>query len=523
MSGKFYLTTPLYYVNARPHIGHSYTNIAADVLARWQKLLGKDVLFLTGTDEHGQKIEKAASEAGLSPKEFTDQISATFRDLWPKLNVEPTDFIRTTEKRHIDAVQAVWRELDKKGMIYKHVYSGWYCVPDETFFTDGQVLREGPKTLCPECKRPVEKIDEENFFFKMPDSERLWLIGEIESGKNMRILPESRKNEVLGFLKNVVLQDLCVSRPKNRLSWGIPCPLSPNHVTYVWFDALVNYISAVGYPDRAALAKRWPADVHLIGKDILRHHAVYWTLLLHALDLPLPKMIFAHGWWVQGGEKMSKSRGNVVDPLQVIAEFGVDAYRYFLLREATFGEDGVYSDEALTLRYNTDLANDVGNLLHRTLSMNEKYFGGKFPGFDPSFAPDGGAIRSHADRLFSNLDPMMARLAFSEALQEIWTLVSEANKFVETNAPWKLAKAPEKARELAWVMGTLLEVLRITAQAVSPFLPGTAASMWTQLGLDGSPSDPAQRAAGFGYFAKGASPAKGQPLFPRREAEAEPK
>jgi len=516
---KYYLTTPLYYVNARPHIGHSYTNIATDTLARWQKLAGHDVLFLTGTDEHGQKIEKAAQEAGQTPQEFTDTISLTFRDLWDKLNVRYDDFIRTTEKRHIDAVQAVWRELEKAGKIHRHVYSGWYCVPDETFYNDGAVLREGGKTLCPDCKRAVERIDEENFFFKMPDSERLWLIGEIESGANMKILPESRKNEVLGFLKNVTLQDLCVSRPKNRLSWGIPCPLSDNHVTYVWFDALVNYISAVGYPDREKLDEAWPADVHVIGKDILRHHAVYWTLILHALGLKLPKLIFAHGWWVQDGEKMSKSRGNVVDPLQVIADYGVDAYRYFLLRETPFGEDGTFSDESLTLRYNTNMANDLGNLLQRTLAMCEKYYGKTFPGYDTESSLDGSAIQKHVNALAARLSPLMDRLAFSEALQEIWTLIAEANKFIEMTAPWKLAKE-QKAKELAVALGTLLEALKIVAQAVWSFLPATGEQIWKQLGLPGTPDAEPIAKSSFGYFKNGAAPEKGAALFPRREAPA---
>jgi len=523
---KFYLTTPLYYVNSKPHIGHAYTEIAADTLARYHRLASnEDVKFLTGTDEHGQKVDKAAREAGMMPREFTDKISLTFRDLWKTLNISHDDFIRTTEARHVKAVQAVWRELEKRGEIYKAKYAGWYCTPDETFLTEGQLVRENGQVLCPDCNRPVEKIEEENYFLKL-SKHHAWLAGEIRGGKNLRILPETRRNEVLGFLDNNELQDLCISRPKNRLSWGIPLPISDAHVTYVWFDALINYISAVGYgADEKILKKWWPVDVHLIGKDILRHHAVYWPILLKALDLPLPKMIFAHGWWVQGGEKMSKSRGNVTDPRDIIAAYGVDAFRYFLLREAPFGSDGTFSEEALILRYNTDLANDLGNLLHRTLTMCEKYFGGRVPDYKErsgasSVEKNALKLMVAGDEMIDAVDTAMGTLAFSEALGAIWDVISRANKFIEESAPWTLFKE-KKSFDLELVILTLSEVLRDTAQAVWPFMPHTAEAMWTQLGLT-FPIDRLEKTPAKAHTTFGVKIAKGAPLFPRIEIEKNP-
>ncbi|MBI3252289.1 MAG: methionine--tRNA ligase [Candidatus Omnitrophica bacterium] len=516
MPEKYYLTTPLYYVNAKPHIGHSYTNIAADALARFMRLSGKEVLFLTGTDEHGQKIDKAAQTAGLAPQEFVDKMSLTFKELWKKLNISHDDFIRTTEPRHMKAVGAVWKELEKRGRLYRAAYSGWYCTPDETFWTEGQVAREDGRERCPECKRPVERLEEENYFLKMSDK-REWLIRAVREAKEMVILPETRRNEVLGFLENNELQDLCVSRPKNRLGWGIPCPLSDAHVTYVWFDALINYISAVGYGADAKKQKKWwPADAHIIGKDILRHHAVYWPILLNALGLELPRMIFAHGWWVEGGQKMSKSRGNVIDPLEISARFGVDAYRYFLLREASFGQDGTFSEEAFILRYNTDLANDLGNLLQRTLTMCEKYFGGEIPpGASSAFR---GELRDRADGLLPKLEGLMRRLAFSDALAEIWALVNQANRFIESQAPWKLSKEG-KAGELAQTIAALFEVLKIVAQALYPFMPSASENIGAQLGM----KDPITRIPFennlWGYFKNGGTAQKGLPLFPRIESE----
>lgn len=490
---RFYLTTPLYYVNAKPHLGHAYTEVAADVLSRWHRARGEEVLFLTGTDEHGQKIDRAAREAGLPPQAFTDKMSETFRDLWKTLGIEGYEFIRTTEPRHVRAVQAVWRELEKKGEIYKGSYTGWYCTPDENFWLESQAVREGDKVLCPDCRRPLEKIEEENYFFKL-SAHQPWLMAEVEKGSDLRILPETRRNEVMGFLKNNLLQDLCISRPKNRLSWGIQSPLSDNHVTYVWFDALINYITACGYGSDKGIDARWPADVHLIGKDILRHHAVIWPSLLHALGLRPPKLVFAHGWWVVDGQKMSKSLGNVTDPVEIVNVYGVDAFRYFLMRETPFGQDGTFSEEALITRCNADLANGLGNLLSRTLTMCEKYFDGKVP--SGTFIAE--YLKEAPAELEKKLDQAMSVLAFSEALEHIWAVVNRANEYIEKKAPWTLAKQG-KTDELALVIHSLIRILGVLAKAIEPFMPSTAEKMKTQLGSDGTI-------------------AKGVALFPRIEA-----
>ena len=523
MPDRYYLTTPLYYVNSRPHIGHSYTNIACDALARyWRMRLGRQrVFFLTGTDEHGQKIARAAQAAGQEPQAFTDAISGTFRQLWGSLGIDYDDFIRTTEPRHKDAVRRVWTELNAKGEIYSSSYEGYYCTPCETFLTEEsvrQLTAEGKPVVCGDCARPAERIEETNYFFRMSKYQD-WLIrtlenGADEQGRPLRILPETRRNEVLGFLKANKLEDLCVSRPKARLSWGIETPLSSEHVTYVWFDALVNYISACGYgTDPAKLERWWPADVHVIGKDILRHHAIYWTILLKALGLAPPRLIFAHGWWVVGGEKMSKSKGNVVDPVDIATRFGVDAYRYFLLRETPFGQDGIFSEEALTLRFNTDLANDIGNLLNRSLTMCEKYFGGEVPAFTVS--DKAAALKGLVDALPARIEEALERLAFHEALQIIWEPIGKANKYIEESAPWTLSKEG-RIDELKTVIGVLHEVLRASARSLWPFMPATAEAIWAQLGISGPPQDDAR--PGWGYFeAGGRRIAKSGPLFPRIE------
>ncbi len=521
MSEKYYLTTPLYYVNSKPHIGHSYTNIAADALVRFQRLrLGREkVYFLTGTDEHGQKIDKAAQLAGKTPQEYTDAIAETFNQLWKTLNIADYDFIRTTQDRHVETVLAVWRRLNDNGQIYKAKYKGYYCVPDETFYTEDVVDAE---KLCPDCRRPLEYIEEENYFLKMSDK-RAWLIDVIKTNQ-MKVLPETRKNEVLGFLENNELQDLCISRPKKRLAWGIQSPISPEHVTYVWFDALINYITAAGYGSNLDRFVKWWQDkdtikIHIIGKDILRHHAVLWPIILKSLSqdldpISLPTTIFAHGWWVQGGEKMSKSRGNVIDPVEIVKTYGVDPYRYFLLREVPFGQDGTFSEEALIDRFNHDLANDLGNLLHRSLTMCEKYFGGEVP----LVSKWDEKLKSLCEELPKKLNDSMNRLAFEEALAEIWQVIGVANKYIETSAPWTLSKEG-KTEELKQVIATLMETLYAVATAVWPFIPSTGDAIWKQLGVLTSidSSTPQERA--WGHFNKGGKVAKGLPLFPRIEVE----
>jgi len=494
MANKFYITTPLYYVNASPHIGHSYTNIAADTLARYtrQILGGKNVWFLTGTDEHGQKIQRAAEEQGLNPQEFVDNMVVQFKDLWKALDISYNDFIRTTEERHIKTVKRVLEILYEKKQIYLAKYEGWYCTPCETFWSKMQLEDD----TCPDCKRPLEKIIETNYFFKLSEHQD-WLIDYIKTHQNF-IRPQYRYQEVLSFLQLNKLTDLCISRPKERLSWGIPLPFSSGHVTYVWVDALINYISAVGEFDGQGNYKSrwWPADLHLIGKDILRQHAVYWPIILHALDIEPPKTIFAHGWWLISESKMSKSRGNVINPIDMVNKFGIDVYRYFLLRDVPFGLDGNFSEEAVIKRFNGDLANDLGNLVYRTLTMIEKYFDGVIP--------DRGKLDAHGWKIDESIralpkeiEPLLSAdfgFNFSLVLERIWDSIKMANKYVEDTKPWNLAKE-DKTEELRSFIRLLVDVLREVADQVSPFMPQTAESIREQLGKD--------------------KIKKGKPLFPR--------
>ena len=527
--GTFYITTPIYYVNDVPHIGHAYTTIAADVLARYWRLRGRDVLFLTGLDEHGQKVQQAAAKAGIDPQSHCDKLAPQFQDLWKRLNISNDAFIRTTDVQHKKVVQRYLQELFDKQLIYKADYSGWYCTFDERFWTEKDVA-DG---LCPDCKRPVEQLSEHNYFFRMGQYQDR-LIDHIKTHEHF-IRPESRRNEVLGFLTTQKLGDLSISRPKSRLSWGIELPFDKGYVTYVWFDALVNYISALEYKlATPSIEKYWPASVHLVGKDILTTHAVYWSTMLMALNLPLPETIFAHGWWTVDGEKMSKSRGNVVDPNKMVDEFGADAFRYFLLREVPFGQDGDFSQFAMTTSINSDLANGIGNLLSRTLTMIERFSGGKIPTDGLPALPElESKIAQAATQLPALIERGFTALTFRENLQAIWELVGLCDEYIDKSAPWKLAKNPEDAPKLRTVLNSSARALRLLAVSLYPFMPETARQLSHQLGSNFDFSKPISPESyewrndlsvpltGIGMLAStGNLIAKGAPLFPRIEAQS---
>jgi methionyl-tRNA synthetase len=512
---RYYVTTPIYYVNDVPHIGHAYTTIAADAMARYKRLCGYETIFLTGTDEHGQKVEKAAAAAGESPQALADRMVQRFQTLWQQLNISHTDFIRTTEPRHQAAVTALFKKLESRGDIYKGEYEDWYCVPCETFLTELQLVNN----TCPTCGRPVEKIKEESYFFAMSkyqDQLLRWI-----SQHPKMIQPDSRRNEIVSFISGG-LKDLSISR--TGFSWGIPLPNDPKHIAYVWFDALVNYLTVVGYPNNIQRVRRfWPADLHLIGKDILRFHAVYWPAFLLAAQLPLPRQIFSHGWWTVNGEKMSKSKGNVVDPFAIVDSYGTDAFRYFLLREVPFGQDGDFSERALRQRYNSDLANDLGNLCFRTFSMIDRYAGGRIPPRTSSAKmKEDDPLHKAVAGLSGKIGAAMGELAFHRALQVIWEVVETANRYIEITAPWNLDKQIKKKQRLSTVLYNLAESLHLVSLYLYPFMPQTSEQILIQLGIKPSfQTWKLAKTARVGALRPGTAVKKTEPLFPRLEPTEE--
>ena len=503
----YYITTPIYYPSDKLHIGHAYCTTIADTLARFHRAKGEEVFFLTGSDEHGLKIQRKAQEKGITPIEYVDAIIANFKQLWNELNISNNDFIRTSEERHHKVVQDVLTKIFEQGDIYKKNYEGLYCVPCESYWLERQLV-DGK---CPDCGRPVEKMQEESYFFKLSKYQDWWLQF-IEENPNF-IQPASRRNEMINFVKQG-LEDLCITR--TTFDWGIPVPFDKKHVVYVWFDALLNYLTGIKYgTDDAMFNKFWPASLHLVGKEIVRFHTIIWPIMLKAMGVELPQKVYGHGWLVIDGDKMSKSKGNVIDPLALIDEFGADAIRYFLLREIVFGNDGNFSRDALITRINSDLANDLGNLLHRTVSMIEKYHGGVVTNTGVLEAVDEdlmALVKSTAENFAKDMDAM----EINSAIKGVWALISRANKYIDETAPWILAKDEAKAARLQTVMYNLAETLRVVAILVAPFIPSTSPKIYTQLGLE-VPAEFLLTDAEFGKIADGTKVQKGEPLYPRIE------